>query len=415
MLGYRLKPWFDPQDAGKLLNLTETLCELIAIPSVNPMGRGLCGPEYLESRLTEYLESVFRSLGLPTLRQAVAAQRENILVRLDSDRGSASEGRLLLWEVHQDTVPVDNMTIAPFLPQVDGNRVYGRGSCDVKGGMAAMLLALHRLAETRPPGMPTLVLACTVNEEHGFSGAAELTRLWEEDSITDFLGRRPDACVVAEPTNLQTVVSHKGAVRWKCHTWGQSAHSSHPQQGSNAIYQMGKIIHSLEEYAQNIVPSLANHPLCGCPTLSVGTILGGTSVNTVPEQCTIEIDRRLVPGESLREAYNHVVARLESLEGVNVSHDQPWLNSPGLSNTNNSELAQAVGDAAKRHGIDCQSLGVAYGTNAATIAQSGIPTVVFGPGSIDQAHTADEWIDLREVEAASDVLYNLAATERSCW
>ncbi len=397
----------------KLIDLKETLCALISIPSVNPMGRALSGSGYLEGRLTDHLETIFRSLDLPTLRQPVASGRENILVRLDSDLNAPNSGPLLLWDVHQDTVPVDDMTIDPFLPRIDGHRVYGRGSCDVKGGMAAMLLALDRLAKDRPAGMPTIVLACTVNEEYGFSGAAELTRLWTKKQTSDFLNRRPDACIVAEPTNLQAIVSHKGAIRWKCHTHGRAAHSSLPEQGDNAIYQMGRVIQCLEEYALNIVPSLASHTLCGNPTLSVGTILGGTSVNTVAQRCTIEIDRRVVPDESLSDAYNHVVTQLDALKGVHVSHEPPRLQASGLSDAENGELARKISDIANRQGMDCCSLGVPYGTNAATIAKSGIPTVVFGPGSIDQAHTADEWIDIRQVEAASNILYSLAA--ESAW
>jgi acetylornithine deacetylase len=392
------------------MRFTKLLCELISIASVNPMGRPLQGAEYFEARLTEHLEDFFHSLQLPTLRQPVAPHRDNILVRLDASGHSPRQNRLLLWDVHQDTVPADHMTIDPFTPRVDGQRVYGRGSCDVKGGMAAMLGAILRLVQTRPPGMPTLVLACTVNEEYGFSGAAELTRLWSGRQIADFLGRRPDACIVAEPTGLQTVVSHKGSVRWKCHTSGKAAHSSQPELGSNAIYQMGRVIECLEIYARDIVPHLAKHPLCGSPTLSVGTIGGGTSVNTVPERCTIEIDRRLVPGESSQDAYQHAISHLASLEDVPLFHESPMLESAGLADSENASLAAALSGAAKQRGIESRRLGVAYGTNAAIIAESGVPTVVFGPGSIAQAHTADEWIDIREVEAASDILFDLAAS-----
>ena len=217
------------------MQFTKILCELISIASVNPMGRPVQGTEYFEARLSEHLEDFFHSLQLPTLRQPVAPHRDNILVRLDGVGSSPQRGPLLLWDVHQDTVPADHMTIDPFRPRVDGQRVYGRGACDVKGGMAAMLGALSHLVQTHPLSMPTIVMACTVNEEYGFSGAAELTRLWSGQQISDFLGRRPDACIVAEPTGLQTVVSHKGSVRWKCHTSGKAAHSSQPELGNSAV------------------------------------------------------------------------------------------------------------------------------------------------------------------------------------
>src|SRR5207249_11663727 len=122
-----------------------------------------------------------------------------------------------LFEAHQDTVPVDGMTIPPWTPDVRDGRIYGRGSTDIKGGMAAMLAALSRLAIERPPNMPTIVLACTVNEEHGFTGATHLTKLWTGGG-SKLMPRAPDAAVVAEPTLLNVVVAHKGVVRWRCHT-----------------------------------------------------------------------------------------------------------------------------------------------------------------------------------------------------
>src|SRR5579863_3932004 len=155
------------------LDLVQTLSELVAIPSVNPMGRPLDGPEFYEERVTDYLQGLFERLRLPWQRQSVQPRRENIIARLD---GTGDE--VILLEAHQDTVPVDGMTIDPWKPQVRDGRLYGRGACDIKGGMTAMLGALARLAEVRPGGMPTEIMACTVNEEHGYSGASELHKLW---------------------------------------------------------------------------------------------------------------------------------------------------------------------------------------------------------------------------------------------
>ena len=159
------------------LDLTRTLSELVAIPSVNPMGKPVSGPEYFEYKVTDYLENLFRSLGLPCQRQRVDVKRENIVARLDGATPATEGGPLVLLEAHQDTVPVDGMTIEPWTPEVREGRLYGRGSCDIKGGMTAMLGALARLAVERPAGMPTIVMACTVNEEHGYSGATALTHI----------------------------------------------------------------------------------------------------------------------------------------------------------------------------------------------------------------------------------------------
>ena len=226
-------------------------------------------------------------------------------------------GTLLLFEVHQDTVPVDGMTIEPWNPVIRDRRLYGRGSCDVKGGMAAMLGALVRLAETRKSRLetcPTVIMACTVNEENGFTGATGLCRFWS-DLDSPLIPRRPDAALVAEPTSLGIVVAHKGVVRWRCHTHGRAAHSSQPEQGDNAIYRMAAVVAALERYACEVLPTQAEHRLCGHPTLSVGTIAGGTGVNLVPRQATIEIDRRLAPGEQPAQAYQQAIAYVANAVG----------------------------------------------------------------------------------------------------
>ena len=160
------------------LDLTKTLAELIAIPSVNPMGRDVEGEEFFEYRVTDYLENLFERMGVAWQRQAVEPKRENILARLDGRTPPERGGAVLLFEAHQDTVPVDGMTIEPWTPTIKDGRIYGRGSCDIKGGMVAMLGALARLADDRPPDMPTIIMACTVNEEHGYTGATALTKLW---------------------------------------------------------------------------------------------------------------------------------------------------------------------------------------------------------------------------------------------
>jgi acetylornithine deacetylase len=391
------------------MDLTATLSELISIPSVNPMGRPVEGPEYFEYRVTDYLQSLFTRLGLPWQRQPIEPKRENILVRVEGDPPPASGGRLLLFEAHQDTVPVDGMTIDPFLPAVREGRIYGRGACDIKGGMTAMLGAVARLAKEKPAGRPTVVMACTVNEEHGYTGASSLPKLWKSgaDSIVP---RRPDAAVVAEPTNLNVVVAHKGAVRWRCRTTGRACHSSQPHLGDNAFYKMARVLLALEAYQKEFIPTLNKHPLCGPASLSVGTIAGGISVNTVPDECVIEIDRRILPGEDSRTAYRQVTDWVRSYRGIDfeVLHDEPFMAGSALPDDKNAaladELAAAAGGVAK-----CGKIGVPFGTDAATISLAGVPSVVFGPGSIDQAHTCDEWLDLGELEQASEVLYRFAA------
>jgi len=387
------------------LDLVKTLQELVSIPSVNPMGRPVSGPEFFEYRLTDYLQALFERLGLPWQRQSLEPKRDNIVARLDGTIPLSEGGPLIMFEAHQDTVPTDGMTIDPFDPVVRDGLLYGRGSCDIKGGMSAMLAAIARLADERPSGMPTIVMACSINEEHGYSGASDLPRLWEAGNPV--LPRRPDACIVAEPTSLNVVIAHKGAVRWKISTHGRATHSSQPHLGENAIYKMARVLSALEQYQRQIVPKLAHHPLCGTPTLSVGTISGGLSVNTVPDVCTIEVDRRLVPGEDGDRAYQAVIDFVSQFPGVDfpIEHQRPFQQGSTLANGPNAELASRLTEVVRKLFGRCEQVGVPYGTDASRISAAGVPCVVFGPGCIDQAHTADEWLSIAELKQASEVLY----------
>ncbi len=395
------------------LDVIATLEQLIRIPSVNPMGRDVAGAPYLEYQVTDFLQQFFEQLGVPWHRQPVAPLRDNIVACLEG-HGDAST---IVFEVHQDTVPVEGMTIAPWEPVIRDGRLYGRGACDDKGPMACMLTAFARLAQQEPHVRPTIVMACTVNEEHGFTGARELARSWsagEHPLVT----RLPDAMVVAEPTSLDVVVAHKGVVRWRSHTKGRAAHSSQPEQGENAIYTMGQIITLYQQYADSLSDQ-PSHQLLGQPTLNVGTIQGGICVNAVPDQCTIEIDRRLLPHEDPHEARQAAIdwlaQRLPKHISDRVQHDTPFLTSYGLSEQTTDGLASRVQQVAHATGAHCDRIGVPYATDAPCFARLGIPTVVFGPGSIQQAHTADEWVPLNELHLAVEA-YLALATEglRAC-
>ncbi len=398
------------------LDLVPTLADLIALPSVNPMGREVEGPQYYEYRVTEYLENLCRRLDLRHRRYVVAPKRDNLLIRVDGDLAPPEQGGpLLLLEAHQDTVPVEGMTIPPWTPTIADGRIYGRGSCDIKGGLVAMLAAVVRLHEERPRGRPTVVLACVVNEEFGFTGATELTKLWTENRRDELLPKRPDLCVVAEPTSLDVVVAHKGTVRWRIHTHGRASHSSTPHLGDNATYKMARVLLALEEYAQTICPTLGSHPLVGGATLSVGLIHGGISVNTVPDKCTIEICRRVLPGERAVDARQHVVdwlARRPELAalGTGVENEAPFIAGFSLSDEKNGALAERLGEVSQARTGRGRKIGVPYGTDASRIAAADVPSVVFGPGDIAQAHTCDEWLPLEELPQAAEVLYEFART-----
>jgi acetylornithine deacetylase len=395
------------------------LADLIRRPSVNPMGRDVSGPDYLEGRVGDYLVQRFTAAGLPWARQPVSPGRDNVIARLEA---TVPRAPVILWDAHQDTVPVENMTIEPFAPVVRDGRMYGRGSCDVKGGMAAMVAALERLLATGGPRMATVVFSATVNEEFGFSGAKALARLWDStaaDAATSdaaarrVVGRRPVVAVVAEPTGLDLVMQHKGAIRWRIRVSGRACHSAFPEQGSNAIYPAGRVILALESLAAELLTRNPDHP-CGPPTLNLGTIRGGAGVNLVPDLTILEVERRVLPGESPHEARAEAIARIAAASGdARIEHDEPFLESAGLADATTDPKAAAwvekLTATARSCGAAADRTAARYGTNASVFTAAGVPSVVFGPGSIAQAHTADEWIDLDQVGTAAEILAGVVA------
>lgn len=378
------------------------LKDLVAIPSVNPMGRDVSGPEFYEGKVTDYLKAYLSRLNVPFEVVEVAPGRANVLARLDAP-GSA---RTVLLDAHQDTVPVDGMTIPPFEPTERDGRVYGRGSCDVKGGLAAMLAAFTRLATDRPAGMPNVVLSCSCDEEATSLGINHLVGSWTGTAPAYSLcPQRPDAAIVAEPTELDIVVAHRGATRWKLQTVGRACHSSRPSEGINAIYRMMKVVDSLEQFAAWLPGSRPAHPLCGPATLSVGLISGGSSVNVVPDSCVIEIDRRVIPGEENMAVQTEIVEYLRARHDFEILHGTPYCTSPALGDDLNGDLARQLSDAISAVVGPRKIIGVPFGTHASRLARIGIPSVVFGPGNIAQAHTKDEWIAIDQLRQSADIYY----------
>jgi acetylornithine deacetylase/succinyl-diaminopimelate desuccinylase-like protein len=405
--------------------VVELLEELISTPSVNPRLADAKDRAVGAQLMTEWLGRFCGKAGWRWALQEVHPGRSNVVALVPGARPGVQ-----LWEAHQDTVGVQGMH-EPFKAVSALGRVSGRGACDDKGGMAAMLAALMRCSAEPETARPTIILASTVNEECGFTGAKALADIWRDQdeasgeaarssfhaggglSFDELRELRPHAAIVAEPTDLQVVVAHRGVVRWRCHTLGRAAHSSRPEQGANAVYAMMSVVQLLEEFHRETLGRRGADPLCGPSTVCVTTIHGGAGANTVPDRTVIDVDRRLTPEESPEDAVAETVAHLADraeLRGCRLEHELPWMQSRGLSNTANREWAEQVASTVRSIGRPCELIGVPYGTNAATIAAAGIPTVVFGPGSIDQAHTVDEWIAVDQLEAAVEALCAVAGT-----
>jgi acetylornithine deacetylase len=380
-----------------MLALPDLLAELVRRPSVNPMGRTDLDPAIRhEARVVALLEHELRDLGCEFRRQPVAEGRDNLVATYTPPHPAPFH---VLFEAHTDTVPVDGMTVEPFAARVEGGKLYGRGACDVKAGVAVMLTAFARLVRERPPGSARVTVAFTVDEENGGLGVAELMAS----------GVRADYAIVAEPTLLNIVNAHKGVARWHLETTGRACHSSRPEQGVNAVYRMAKLLQGVEAYAAEL-RRRPGHPILGGRTASVGRVAGGVSPNTVPDFCRADVERRLLPGETFESATADLDAFLRALPGV----DFPFALTraaigclplaPALSEELVERFGRTIDSVVGRHTVHP----VPFGTDAATVAAAGVPAVVFGPGDIAQAHTTDEWIDLAQLEPAAEILFRFA-------
>lgn len=391
-------------------NPVEILSSLIALPSVNPNSHDLTGPTFYESRMTAWLVNFFEHLDVPCECQEVFPGRHNVIARLDSPGAT----RTILLDAHQDTVPVEGMITPPFQAVIRNGRLYGRGACDVKGGMASMLAAFAQLVDERPVGAANVIMSCTVDEEYTAIGAQCLANAWSEEAGSDLIvGAAPDLALVAEPTELNVIVAHRGVVRWKIRTTGRACHSSQPENGVNAIYKMARLLTCLEDFARELPGTLPPHPLCGSPSMSVGKIAGGISVNIVPDECEIEIDRRLAPGEEPVRAMQEVEAYMRSRTDIDFEMLPPWVAMEALSDVNSGdaadELLRQIADVAGPR----TRQGALYGTNASRFANAGVPSLIIGPGSIQQAHTVDEWIEIEQLHLAQEIYYRFCVGEES--
>ena len=374
---------------GTVSSVIDLLREIVAIPSVNPSDGDPDDRLFGESRMADYLEGFFRRHRIDCARQEARPGRDSVVAVVP---GRSPD--LVILEAHTDTVSVEGMEIDPFDPRLEDGRVFGRGACDDKGSLAAMLIAFSELVSAGTPER-TCVLAATCDEEYRFSGIRALMDRPEEAGLTAGQLSRAMACV-GEPTGLRVVIAHKGAFRWRMRTRGKAAHSSTPEEGENAIYTMARLVESLQRYAESLSGRPA-HPLVGKPTFSVGTIAGGRAVNIVPDLCEILVDRRLVPGEDGEAAEAEIrrwIAEAVPAEMETLLEDWPLETDP------DAEIVKRTRRALGALGLNDEPMGVNYGTDASKMARAGVECVVCGPGDIGQAHTVTEWVAVEQVEAA---------------
>lgn len=360
----------------KLPPVLDILAGLVRINSVNPAYDG----GVPEAAIAAHVGDFFTAHGIENFEQEVLPGRPNRIARLPG----RDPARRIVFEAHSDTASVAGMSIPPFDPQVRGGRLYGRGACDTKAGLAAMMHAASSLGET--PASEVWVVAAA-DEEFSYRGVLKLC-----ESL------RADGAVVSEPTSMRLITATKGCLRLRVHTRGRAAHSSKPHLGVNAIVRMTEVIQAIERDAAGL--SARSHPLVGHATSNIGLIHGGTQVNMVPESCWIDVDRRLLPGEDcggVLSAYQDLIGSL----GVEAWLETTLSDEP-LETPADARVASVAASVLSELGLDPAPAGVPYGSDASKLARAGVPSIVVGPGSIDQAHAAVEYVDCAEVEAAAE-------------
>jgi acetylornithine deacetylase len=357
------------------------LADLVALPTVNPMGRPRPVSEPVERPVVEYLERLFAGHPVRRERQRCAPHHESLLVLLPGRRDAPWS----LFESHIDTVPADDWFDRAFSPRLDGRTLYGRGACDDKGCLAAMALALLSLLEDgATPPCPVAFLAAG-DEEHAQTGIKHFVS-----------GRAPvGRGVFGEPTGLVPVIQHKGTVRWDITTHGRSAHTSRPELGSNAILAMLDVIRAIGR-AEAALQASSTSPYLTGPSLTVTMIQGGRTRNAVPDQCTIAVDFRVLPGMDPPAERQKLIRSLDAT-GHRLTHSDVQLATPPLNTPADDPFSLLVRDCCAREtGRPVVFQGAPYGTDAAWVSGRA-PALVLGPGDIAHAHAIDERVDVDEV------------------
>jgi acetylornithine deacetylase len=366
------------------MRVVEVLADLVALPSVNPIyDLESAG----EAAMADHVEAWARGLGLQVRRQTVFSGRDNMVVRLAGPVGAP----VLAFEAHMDTVGVTGMD-APFAPTVEDGRLTGRGSCDTKGSLAAMMVAIEELVAAAKPLACTVELIAAVDEETSGAGANAHVQG----------GAKADAAVIGEPTSCQVVFEHNGCVRGEISVIGRAAHTSVAGEGINAIEGMASVIQSLAAVNAQLAASPGGAADNG--SLTVSLIEGGSGINVVPERCTINYDRRITPGQTSQGALAEIDAALDEVRQANgqiaIERPEPWfVGDPLATPATDPIVALGVAANAALGGLNTP-VRVPYGSDASKFAAAGIPAIVFGPGSIDNAHSVTEYVPVDDLVAA---------------
>jgi acetylornithine deacetylase len=340
-----------------------------------------------EAKIAGIIRGWFNTRGIESWLEEAAPGRPNAIARI----GSGAAPTLIMC-AHIDTVSTAGMTIAPFDPRVEGNKVYGRGSYDMKGGATAILCAMAKLANENLRG--TAIAALVADEEYASIGAQHFVA-----------HHKADACVVTEPSEGRLILGHKGFVWAEITTEGRAAHGSRWDLGVSAIARMGRIIAALDEFDRTTLRA-RTHPLVGTASQHCATVRGGTGLSTYAPSCTMQVERRTLPGETIAQVLDEirgVISAAGEEAAIKLLLDRPPLVCP-----REARIAECVRNAAiKIRGRAPEETGVAFWMDAALFAAAGIETVNYGAAGAG-AHEAIEYADLDSVANCAAVLAETA-------
>jgi acetylornithine deacetylase len=373
-----------PPEIDAMNEAQRLLAALVAIDSVNPdLVPGGAG----EAEIAEFVADWLRRRGLDVEIDEAAPGRPSVVGVV---RGSGG-GRSLMLNAHMDTVGVEGMA-RPFEPEVRDGRLYGRGAYDMKGSLAACMLAASRLVGEALAG--DVLVTAVADEEHASIGCQSVLRGW-----------RADAAVVTEPTDLDVAVGHKGFQWVEVQTRGCAAHGSRPAEGVDAIAAMGPVLVALGELAESL--GARAHPLVGPPSVHASLIEGGQELSSYPDRCLLQVERRTIPGETEAGVAGEFEALLsrcrETAPGLDVALRPGLVREPFEVERSADVVGVIERQVEAVTGAPAGVYGDTPWMDAALCQAAGIPTVVFGPGG-QGAHAVEEWVELADVARCADVL-----------
>jgi acetylornithine deacetylase len=361
--------------------LVDLVCRLVAIDSVNPdLIAGAAG----EAEIAGFVAGWLERAGLDVEVEEVVPGRPNVVGVV---RGTGG-GRSLLLNAHMDTVGVAGME-RPYEPRVEDGRLFGRGAYDMKGSLAAIMLAGAEAARRGLRG--DVIVAAVCDEEVASIGTAAVARVIHAD-----------AAIVSEPTEMRLALAHKGFVAFEIEVQGRAAHGSRPDLGVDAIARMGHVLVRLEELDRRL-RAHPTHPLLGSGSVHASIISGGQEYSSYPNECLLQGERRTIPGESIAHVEKELAGLLAELEGEAraVVAREPFETPEDV------DIATLV----RRHAGDPEVVGVPFWADSALLSAAGIPTILFGPAG-EGAHAVVEWVDLGTVERCAEIY--VAVAEEFC-